>query len=530
MQDFDEAVITYLDVAGRIFQQDKQHAQPQPAIRVLRSPTQLLRQAVLVAEESEAFTALVGAAVEAYAPTHPLMQLQDPTVNAAAITSFFCRSGVYRSHFSGESISPIAVSDSLQSALSATTHRVKYLAPLELVSFGAEIVDCGSYQIRTFSRQQLDDLLENDVRSDFYQRLRIDTAALEPYWFIVVEGTEPHPLCADYSLEQDLSPSWPVEFSPYPQVLDKALRRFALFSWKWRGGLGGRLEDCYPYWPPPKIPFVITVSDSPIVPPEEPPDMRGLTVGPPPNPGPLFFFELDERRTLDFSRWMQHIDRLFDVASAHHEQWPFIEVATGFLLKGFVAGGPESLIWNVAAIEALLGERRDAGLTRVMSVRLARILGTDEEHKKIRKLFEEIYDFRSAVVHGDKRLLEKRVEGSRVNEARDLACLLLVWMLSWLAEVAGQWEQTAASLPTREQLLAVLDLKEGDLDTVAKLLGAVPSKFPHVLAWLDPEQLGERWRAEDELTPEAKAAARLAFGLSPPTSSALAKNDPFLLS
>lgn len=504
MQDLDEAVITYLDEAGRIFQQFKQQGQPQPAIRVLWNSTQRLRQAVLAAEESEAFKALVGAAREAYAPTHPAMeQLWDST--GSAITSFFCRSGTYRSHFLGESINPRAVTDSLQSAFSATTHRVKYLAPLDHVSFGAEVINCGSYQIQTYSRQQLDDLLENDMRSMFYQRLRIDTAALERYWFIVVEGTEPHPLCAAYSIEQDFDSSRPVEFSPYPQVLEKVLRRFALFIWK-EGSDKRDLE--------PQIPFVITISDSLVVPPEEPPDMRGLFVMPPSlGVGPMFHCNLNEGRTLDFSRFMQHIDRLFEVVSVRHEQWRFIEVAAGFLLKGFLSRGMESLLWNVASIEAVLGERGDAGLTQVMSARLARILGKDEEHKKIRNLFKDLYDFRSAIVHGDARMIERKDVESQGIEARDLACLLLLWMLSWLADVAERWEQTPLSLPTRKQLLAVLDLRVGDLDTVAKLLGALPSNFPHVPAWLDPGRLGERWRAEDAPSPEVVAAIRRAFDL-----------------
>jgi hypothetical protein len=42
LQDLAETVVTYLDVASRIFQQVKQHAQPQSAIRVLWNPTQLL--------------------------------------------------------------------------------------------------------------------------------------------------------------------------------------------------------------------------------------------------------------------------------------------------------------------------------------------------------------------------------------------------------------------------------------------------------------------------------------------------------
>jgi hypothetical protein len=48
------------------------------------------------------------------------------------------------------------------------------------------------------------------------------------------------------------------------------------------------------------------------------------------------------------------------------------------------------------------------------------------------------------------------------------------------------------------------------LDTVAKLLGAVPSKFPYLPAWLDPQQLGGRWLADDE---RKKAEIRDAFGV-----------------
>jgi hypothetical protein len=185
--------------------------------------------------------------------------------------------------------------------------------------------------------------------------MRIDTAALERYWFIAVETTEPHPLCADYSIEQELNPSGPIEFSPYPQVLDKALRRFASFNWKWHHwGRRWDLEDYGSFAFSPEIPLVIKVSDSPIIPPEEPPHLGRIEVLPP-------FCCLNETRTLDFSRWMQHIDRLFEVVSLHHEQWPFIEVATGFLLKGFLTRGLESLLWNVASIEALLGERQTRG-------------------------------------------------------------------------------------------------------------------------------------------------------------------------
>ncbi|MCX6627583.1 MAG: HEPN domain-containing protein [Candidatus Solibacter sp.] len=468
MQGLDQTVMTYLEVAGRLFQQAQKPAEPQSSIRVVWSPTRLFQEAVLAAEESEAFSALLAAAKEAYSPTHPQMEYSPWT--RSAVSSFFRRSGVYSSHFSGERIDPRAMTDQFQFAFGSTTHHVKYVAPLEFVSFGFETVDCGSYQIRRYSRQELDELLGNDTRSVFYQNLQIDTAVLQGYWFIVVEGTEPHPLCAD--LPTGGESSRPVQFSPYPH--------------------------------------------SPIVPPEDPPDMRGLEMMPRDiGEGPLFYINLNEHRTLDFSRWMQHIDRLFDVVATRHDQWPFIDLATGFQLKAFGSRGMESLLWNVASIEALLGERRNGGLTKLMAARVARALGKDNERRKIRKLFEGIYDFRSAIVHGDARLRAKSILESEVVQARDLACLLLLWMLSWLADVAERWEQSPVPFPTREQLLAVLDLAEGDLDTVAKLLGAVPPKFPCVPAWLDPEQLGERWRAEDKTrmpTPEQSRAAQEAFG------------------
>jgi hypothetical protein len=206
LQNIGEAVITYLDAAGRFFQQTHQHVQEQSAIRVLLSPARLLLEAVLAAERSAEFATLVEATSEVYSATHPMMG----HAYRDAVSSFFRRSGVYTSYFSRESIDPRVMADKFQSAFSSNTHRVKYLAPLELVSFGLETIDCGSYQIRKYSCEQLEDLLENNVRSVFYQNLRIDTTVLQEYWFIVVEGIEAHPLCDDPWKEMDSS--GPVEF------------------------------------------------------------------------------------------------------------------------------------------------------------------------------------------------------------------------------------------------------------------------------------------------------------------------------
>lgn len=472
-------------------------------MRVLLNPRRLFQQAVLAAEETEAFANLVGVVTEAYAPTHPMMSYSPH--NWSAVSSFFRRSGAYDSCFSSETLNSRNVASRLQSALSATKHQAKYLAPLEAASFGRSVIDCGSYKIQKYSGQQLDALLENDLRSLFYQKFPIATKILQRYWFITVESDEDHPLCVDPAREK-FDATERVEFSPYPLALENAIRRFALFNWERRIGWtwGTRDFDQQPLPPSPRIPFVITISNSLTIPPETPTESWLEAVSGEPSGGPIF--DLDENRTRDLSVWMKHIDYLFEIVGKH--RWPFIEVASGFLVKGFITQGMESLLWNVASIEALLGERTDAGLTRKIQARLATALGSEDERQKICKLFDYIYKMRCDIVHGNASLLDRMAVRSDIAQARDLACLALIWMLSWLADLVDRFEERHASLPTREQILAILDLAQSDLPAIADLIEGVPAKFPHVPEWLDPEQLAARWSAEDVLRKPSREEIR----------------------
>ena len=76
----------------------------------------------------------------------------------------------------------------------------------------------------------------------------------------------------------------------------------------------------------------------------------------------------------------------------------------GYFVKAFFTDsfekGLEQLLWNITALEALLGEKND-DLTESLARRISTILGTTKkEKKKIKKQFKELYNFRCALVHG----------------------------------------------------------------------------------------------------------------------------------
>lgn len=499
-----DAVASYLEVVRRVFHEIEQRAQPRSAVQLLWSPAQLQRQAVKIAEQSPQFSDLVEEVQETFAPKLTLLKEWDTDL----LKSFFCRSRTYASLFSGKSINTSAITNALQEALSTPTHRVTYLALLDRVRFGADIIDCGSYRIKRFSTQELDALLENDVREVFYEECRIDTLKLEEYWFLVTEGAEPHPLCRD-PMREEFNQVLEVSFSRYPRTLERALREFAIFRWDDYDPLSYALS--------PAIPFFIAVSDSLIIAPDSlwfpssRPDLESMATfsfsGSREDRIPEVVGSLDESRTRDLEKRMQHIGRLAKIVRSHTKQWRFVDLAMGFLLKGYVTDGLESLLWNVVAMEALLGEKTNSH--RRIGVRLAKALGKNkQEREEIRDLFARLYDIRSSLVHGDQRLFDEKFVKAHALRARDLACSLVLWMMGYVAEIADRWKKISGPLPSREQLLRVLDFA-GEREQLAKLLGAVPGDFPCVSSWIDPGNLLERWRTRSQkpLTEEQKRIA-----------------------
>jgi len=79
--------------------------------------------------------------------------------------------------------------------------------------------------------------------------------------------------------------------------------------------------------------------------------------------------------------------------------------------------------------------------------------------------------------------LRRLVEG--IEMSPDFGSLVaLVWFLNYVDHVLHETRHDSA-LPTREELLSVLDLKSERRERVKHLLKILPADFPNKSDWLD---------------------------------------------
>ena len=78
-------------------------------------------------------------------------------------------------------------------AFKSSERKISYLALLEYVSFEQDDIDCGHFQIKRFSRDDLDAVLGNSINEIFYPRAAVELEEIKDYWFIYFEQTGPAP-------------------------------------------------------------------------------------------------------------------------------------------------------------------------------------------------------------------------------------------------------------------------------------------------------------------------------------------------
>src|SRR5207249_2672993 len=156
-----------------------------------------------------------------------------------------------------------------------------------------------------------------------------------------------------------------------------------------------------------------------------------------------------------------------------------------FLVKANFSEGLEQLLWHITAIEAMLGKKISSGLTNLLRSRISLILGnTKRERKDIATMFSRLYDFRSQLIHGNPALENRKIYLGHLNKARDIARHAAVWMLRYLHHVRQTLEGSATAAPTKDDLLAVLDM-DGTRASTARILATLPASFPNVPDWTD---------------------------------------------
>lgn len=498
----DSALRNYLALAQREFQKRREKSDIQGRVRLLLDEEELLRRAVKSLEESQDFSELAKATAQDYHEDEFETRISGKWEMHAQ--AYFRLSGLYLSLSKGQAPPLSEVIEHYRAAFQAESHIVTHLAPLEFVGFSEDVIDCGGFQIRRFTREELDAILKNPVKKIFYERAYIDSKEIEDYWFLHVKEKVPakEPGRTIVVLDARVTSS----YSQYPQAVQAALTRLALYNWGSNpyGPPTKTLQAKYDAWDGPfrpHIPFVISCSDCLIEWPRRGPDLTELVKVPVFDP--VTGEELGEEPSRgwwderDLEAFVRHCGTLIARLQSYRGQWGFVETALGFFVKGFTApprpmelpgeGGLEQLLWYITAIEAVLGQKVDAGLTKLLLTRVSKVLGrTKEERKDYYRRFDTLYTFRSDLVHGNAGLASKEIYLGHLSEARDFSRGVVLWMLGYLNHVAEHLPAGSQAVPSREDLLAVLDMGADSRQHTAGVLQNLPTTFPIVEGWLAP--------------------------------------------
>lgn len=375
--------------------------------------------------------------------------------------------------------------DQLRGELLRTDFTVTYLALIEYVNFHARRLDFGRYEIVRFSKEELDTLLQSEVRADFYPWAAAPTGDLARYWWIVVHAVNPATaierdgtISVNFDRLNVISPS----YSNLPLPIENVLRELALFDWRFDASDARWSPFGIPLWlradehltgtPQGQHIDVSTLYTEPVF-----DERSGKEIG----ETPVFFLSFNEHEINAFTdvvrREGEELHRALGTSWSH----ALVDVASRFFVKAFVSSGMEELLWHITTIEALIGDR-EGSLIETLARRLSVALGrNDAERKKIRKTFKDLYDFRSGLVHG--RSPERDVFTHHLFEARQFARNLLRWFCRFASDVerAVRMRGAGVETPGRREVLRLLDLEEGGIRKLRGLLPALPRSFPHHL-------------------------------------------------
>lgn len=426
-------------------------------------------------EETSQFFALVRETANAFPVPDAI-----PDLHHYEVESFFRRSGYYLDLCGGRETSSVTLFQLFMEAFQRKTVQVRYLVPLGTVDFGLDSVAFGRFRLRRFSAAELRDVLALAANKIFHYWLDVNVDELTPYWFLDFTVDEDS-LRIDEIVIPDAGTNLQKEFTSLPNPILRALQPLILYDWdsvaRWTYPEGWARFD---------IPFVLEISNDLLSPPRWIPPVPSFpkeevcTEGGDLTDVPFYRFDMSADQSLLFSQFIVEVDNILERLS---NEWAFLRLALGFLNKAFFSGGLQGLLWHMTSLEAVLGEDRE-GLTSRLRKRLAFILGSTDGPKAVAKTFDELYDLRSKLVHGDQKLAEKEIDGGQLGNARQLARRTLLWFLHYADHVQRTFELSgdADQLPTRADLLAALDLPFESREKMKRLLEALPPEFPRLPA------------------------------------------------
>lgn len=399
------------------------------------------------------------------------------------IKTFFRRSKLYLNIYEGKAVSIEDVFDKLCSVFNERQIKILTLRLIEDVDFRDDLIDFGTFSIERFSKAELDELIGNQVNSIFYPYAGLDTDKLCLYWFIKEERYEKRNKGDFFSIHIG---DWD-DFSRVSRTFpDRTLQLLALFDWetKWRVGKTDDIKKDTG-WLGFSTPIMLKITDDIFETPSPSPDLSGLEIyplvdasGEDIGEAPTFLIDLKKDELERLKNIVIKTKRFLDSIDLTECDLEFLNIGMGYLAKAFFTEGLEQLLWHMTVLDALFGERDE--VTASLKRRISNIFGkTEKARKEIRKKVDDLYQFRSDLVHGN--IFKDEVFKGHLRIARTFARDSLLWFLNLLSTIHE--ELTRANIPfknypKRKELLFLLDSEKSDLERFKILIQNLPKDFP----------------------------------------------------
>jgi len=451
-------------------------------IRPLIRREELTRHVVESLESSNEYKELISAVrslsdADKKAPDRPVFDTTDRDVG-----TYLRKSGFYLGLAAGESPQPDGIASGLRSAFTeSSTYTAHFYAPLGYTYLETPVLRCPGFEIRQYSHQELDELLNSDIVRTFNPKAEIDVSDLVEHNILHcwAELASPPQLSKDF-LEEI---GQPQTLSSVADPLHNPLRLIALLNWLPERSSDTENPDLSLEGPMlwPVIPYWIGRDDSPFSIPNAP-DRGATKIGDFIEYDGTFHYQgflFDEGISRGIENRMQVLSRQLLSIKGVGKPWRFVFTSVDFLVEAMLSAAVQRLLWGFVAIEALLGERNPpGGLEAAIGRRLANLLGrTKKERKDLRRNFSNLYDLRSRIMHGDQSPKEPLPDDLFLAErpiwlARAACCNLI----KILGEVSPSFEGTSSKPPSRQEILRLLDTR--NWAGMRDFLNSLPSNSP----------------------------------------------------
>lgn len=419
-----------------------------------------------------------------------------------AIKNFFRRSEYYYDFFKNKPPNADTAFQNYCEAFQRREIQITYLAPMEFVQFDRQSMDFGIFQIRRFPADELRAIFRDQINEVFYPWAYIDMEQLKDYWFIYLTELTTAPKLGWVYLDFDLNQleQVDIEYTKYPKCIETILENLALFDWQsdlWKYDSPNQNEpeqkDLKKGWSGFSIPFVLRLGDNLLDYPKLIPDLSRLSkepfvdalTGKEIDEEPIVYIHLNRTETDSFKAFIQRTGNLLQNLRAMENDWQFFKIASSYFAKAFFAEGLEQLLWHITVLEALLGQQ-GKGVTKRLARRIASILGeTEADGKDLNEQFIELYSFRCDLVHGNS--FQNQTYVGHLRRARSFARQTLLWFLHFLTKLQIEFSKDIAvkSIPTREDILMLLDNKLNSEVDLVRLISSLPTSFPYVPEWME---------------------------------------------